>query len=281
MYHAKTGDGNHIEFYGESMNVDAKRRLRRVSQLHRALEQQEFVLHYQPVRNAVTGALVAAEALLRWNAPEEGLVPPNDFIPFAEETGLIVPIGEWVLRTACAQARAWQDAGFRSIRMAVNVSTHQLRQPGWFQTVVQALEETGLAPAQLELELTESAILHHDDVTAENLRALDEMGIGLSLDDFGTGYSSLAYLQRFPVRRVKIDRSFVQEIAPGQDAPLAEAILAMAKSLKLNVVAEGVETEYQAEYLCAHGCDELQGYLLSRPIPAQDFLRFLEKGKSE
>lgn len=282
MYCAKSDTGSHFRFYGKSMNLEAKTKLQLISRLHRALEHQEFILHYQPLRDTVTGALTAAEALVRWNAPDEGLVAPDNFIPIAEETGLIVPIGEWVLRTACAQARAWQDAGYRSIRMAVNVSAHQLRRPTWVQTVVQVLEDTGLGPAHLELELTESVIMQHDQAMADNMRALHAMGVGLSLDDFGTGYSSLSYLNRFPIGRLKIDRSFIREIKGDRDnAVLARAILALAKSLKLSVVAEGVETEFQAEFLREHGCDELQGYLLSRPVSAQDFYRFLEKEKNE
>ena len=207
---------------------------------------------------------------------------PTEFIPVAEETGLIVPIGEWVLRTACAQARVWQNEGFREIRIAVNVSPHQLRQPGWPETVARVLRETGLSPVHLELEMTETAILQHDDATTAALRELDDMGVGLALDDFGTGYSSLSYLRRYPFDRVKIDRSFVGDItADPHDAALTAAILAMAQSLDLQVVAEGVETLEQAEFLRERGCDELQGYLFSRPLPAEEFTRFLEQEKDE
>ena len=280
MHHAKTQGRSRFAFYSESMNLEAMKKLRLGSRLHGALERGEFLLNYQPLIDARSGALAGAEALLRWNDPDDGPISPMEFIPAAEESGAIIAIGEWVLRTACQQAREWTDAGFRSIRMAVNVSSHQLRQPTWVKTVERVLAETGLSPAQLELELTESAIVQHDDVTIENLRALDEMGIGLALDDFGTGYSSLSYLNSFPIDRVKIDRSFVMEIeTESDDAPIAAAIIAMAKSLNLKLVGEGVETEIQAKFLRDRGCDELQGYLLSRPLPAQDFVRFLEKEK--
>jgi EAL domain-containing protein (putative c-di-GMP-specific phosphodiesterase class I) len=225
---------------------------------------------------------MGAEALLRWRDPELGPVSPEEFIPIAEDTGLIAGIGDWVLRTACEQVAAWQAEGYQSLRIAVNVSSHQLRQPGWRQTVARTLEETGLSPAQLELEVTETAILQNDDVTRLALRELDDMGVGLCLDDFGTGYSSLSYLRRFPIHRVKIDRSFVGDItADPDDAAITSAILAMAQSLRLPVVAEGVETLEQAEFLRERGCDELQGYLFSKPVPPNEFVRFLEREKTE
>jgi diguanylate cyclase (GGDEF)-like protein len=282
MYHAKGHHRNNFQFYTEEMNTTAARKLHLANRLRNVLDRHELSLNYQPLRNAASGSLAGAEALLRWTDPETGPVGPDEFIPIAEDAGLIVEIGEWVLRTACAQARVWQNDGFRAIRIAVNVSAHQLRQPGWPETVARILRETGLSPAHLELEMTETAILQHDDATTTALRELDDMGVGLALDDFGTGYSSLSYLRRFPFDRVKIDRSFVGDItANPEDAVLTAAILAMAQSLDLQVVAEGVETLQQAEFLRERDCDELQGYLLSRPVPPQEFARFLEQEKRE
>jgi diguanylate cyclase len=282
MYHAKSHNGNNFQFYTEAMNATAARKLHLASRLRHALERQELTLHYQPIRDASTGAVCAAEALLRWHEPETGPVRPDEFIPIAEDSGLILRIGEWVLRNACAQVRSWQTEGFEAIRIAVNVSTHQLRQPSWPSVVASILEETGLSPGQLELELTESAILKHEDSTIQALAGLHDMGIGLALDDFGTGYSSLSSLRRFPIERVKIDRSFVGDItADPDDAALTTAILAMAQSLQLRVVAEGVETVEQADFLRARGCDELQGFLFSKPVPAAEFVRFLVRTKQE
>jgi diguanylate cyclase (GGDEF)-like protein len=281
MYWAKDRGRNNFQFYAKSMNAAAKRKLDLEKRLRRALERQEFSLVYQPVRETGSGRLTGAEALLRWQDPEIGAVSPDEFIPIAEETGLIIQIGAWVLRTACAQHRAWQAAGFRPVRLAVNLSGHQLRQPTFSGTVARNLQETGLSPAHLELEITESAIMQDDDVTITSLRKLDEMGIGLALDDFGTGYSSLSLLRHFPIGRVKIDRSFVREISTNSDdAALTAAIIAMAHSLHLRVVAEGVETPEQAFFLGERGCDELQGFLFSPGIPADEFVRFLEQEKS-
>jgi diguanylate cyclase (GGDEF)-like protein len=282
MYHAKSHNRNNFQFYTEEMNTVAARKLLIASRLRGALERGEFSLHYQPLRDAVSGKVSGAEALLRWNDPESGPVGPDEFIPIAEDTGLIIDIGEWVLRTACEQARAWHDEGFQDIRMAVNVSSHQFRQTGWSETVAEILREAGLSPAQLELEMTETAIMQNDDATMAALSELSDMGVGLALDDFGTGYSSLSYLRRFPIDRVKIDRSFVGDITSDpEDAAITAAILAMAQSLQLLVVAEGVETVEQADFLRERGCDELQGYLFSRPVPAADFVRFLERRKQK
>jgi EAL domain-containing protein (putative c-di-GMP-specific phosphodiesterase class I) len=210
------------------------------------------------------------------------MVSPVEFIPIAEDTGLIVAIGEWVLRTACGQARLWLDAGFEPLRMAVNVSGIQLQQESFTATAALALQESGLDPTQLEIEITESTIIESHGATARALASLDAMGIGLALDDFGTGYSSLAYLRRFPISRLKIDKSFVSEL-PGNvdDAALTSAIVTMAHELRLAVVAEGVETQEQAEYLRGIGCDHLQGYLFSKPVSAADFSRLLKPAKSE
>jgi diguanylate cyclase (GGDEF)-like protein len=276
MYNAKARRRNAFEFYTEQMNVIAARRLQVASRLSSAIECNRLVLNYQPLISSADGRITGAEALLRWDDPQLGSVSPNEFIPIADETGLIVAIGEWVLRTACSQARAWELAGHTDLRISVNVSSHELRQPGWHRAVRRVLEETGLTPAMLELEMTETAILQSDDVTSSTLFELDALGVGVALDDFGTGYSSLSYLKRFPIDRLKIDRSFVGDIAADpDDAALTSAILAMAKSLRLEVVGEGVETEEQARFLRERGCNELQGELYSPPLSAEEFERLV------
>jgi diguanylate cyclase (GGDEF)-like protein len=282
MYAAKSRGRNNYQFFSKSMNEAARRRQEIESRLRGALERDELSLHYQPVRDATSGDVRGAEALLRWCDPELGPLSPAEFVPIAEEAGLIGPIGEWVLRRACTQARAWQDAGFLPIRMAVNLSGHQLRLPSFGQTVARALHESGMSPSHLELEITESAIMQNDEATDASFRELYELGVGIVLDDFGTGYSSLSYLCRLPIRRLKIDRSFVAELpAKRDDVILAQTIIAMARSLGLGVVAEGVETLAQVECLRALGCDDLQGHLFSRAVPADAFERFLEREKRE
>jgi diguanylate cyclase (GGDEF)-like protein len=282
MYQAKSNHGNNFQFYTEAMNATAARKLHLASRLRHALAHDQLELNYQPIRDARSGEVCAAEALLRWYEPEMGVVGPEEFIPIAEDTGLILNIGEWVLRSACAQVRSWQDEGYEPIRIAVNVSTHQLRQPSWLQLVARILAETGVSAHHLELELTESAILAHEDATIRALAELHDMGVGLVLDDFGTGYSSLSSLRRFPIERVKIDRSFVGDITDDpDDAALTTAILSMAQGLQLRVVAEGVETREQADFLRERGCHELQGFLFSPPVTAAEFARFLARNKSE
>jgi diguanylate cyclase (GGDEF)-like protein len=282
MRHAKSRGGNHYQFCSELMNESASRKLRLRSRLGGALERQELTLHYQPVRDTRTGRISGAEVLLRWHDPEMGLVPPSEFIPIAEETGLIVPIGKWVVRAACEQAKEWQDQGFRPIRIAVNVSVHQLSDGAWAENVFAILQETGLSSKNLELEITETVIMRDDPAIMSTFASLEQGGLSIVLDDFGTGYSSLSYLRRFPIHGVKIDRSFVSEITQNdEDAAITMAILAMARSLNLRVVAEGVETEEQATFLRARGCDELQGYLISRPVPPEEFQRFLDPEKPD
>jgi diguanylate cyclase len=282
MYQAKNNHGNNFQFYTEAMNATAARKLHLASRLRHAPAQRQLEIVYQPIRDAQTAEVCAAEALLRWHDPELGAVAPEEFIPIAEDTGLILSIGEWVLRSACAQLSRWRSEGFAPIRIAVNVSTHQLRQPSWPQLVARILAETGVSADQLELELTESAILAHEEVTIRVLAELHAMGVGLVLDDFGTGYSSLSSLRRFPIERVKIDRSFVGDITDDpDDAALTTAILSMARGLELRVVAEGVETREQAEFLRERGCHELQGFLFSPPVSAAEFVRFLRLVKSD
>ncbi len=273
MYFAKGRGRNGFQFYSEEMNRTRSSQIEIESRLRGALERDEFQIFYQPILDAETGEVTAAEALLRWVDCDGRFIPPDEFIPVAEETGLIVPIGKWVFRTACAQAQRWRDEFGRSIRIGVNVSGHQIREPGMLDMVRGTIEETGVGPEQVELELTESTIMQDDSLTVHTLRELRAMGIGLSLDDFGTGYSSLSYLRRFTIDRVKIDRSFVTELPENpDDAALTSAIIAMAHGLRLKVVAEGVETARQALFLRQRGCDELQGYLFGRPCPEDEFV---------
>ena len=279
MYRAKDRGRNNFQFYAPSMNRYATERLSLESQLRQALAADEFALHYQPKVDLRTGEMVGAEALLRWY-PGKGkaAVPPSAFIPLAEETGLIVPIGEWVLQTACAQIRALQDAGLPPLRVAVNLSARQFK-PATITTVVgDALAASGLDPGMLELELTESVVMQDPEEAAGVLRDLKDMGLHLSIDDFGTGYSSLSYLQRFPVDHLKIDQSFVRDIhTDADDRAIVTAVIALAHSMKLKVVAEGVETPEQLAFLREHRCDIMQGYLFSRPVSGDDVLELLTK----
>jgi diguanylate cyclase (GGDEF)-like protein/PAS domain S-box-containing protein len=281
MYHAKDQGRNNFQFYSASMNVLSFERLTIENKLRKALERGEFVLYHQPRLDLSTGKIVGLEALIRWKSPEIGIVPPAQFIQLAEETGLIVPIGEWVLGTACAQSRAWRDAGYPAIRISVNISGRQFRQKDIGENVSRIVRETGADPRQVELELTESIIMKNEEETIKTLHALKDLGLNLSIDDFGTGYSSLSYLKRFPIDYLKIDRSFIRDVTTSpDDAAITRAIIAMAHSLKLKVVAEGVEKEDQMEFLRAEGCDEMQGFFFSPPVPAESFIRLVEEGKS-
>jgi diguanylate cyclase (GGDEF)-like protein/PAS domain S-box-containing protein len=266
MYHAKERGRNNYQFYAESMNAVALRRLILEGKLRRALDQDEFALHYQPKISAREGRLVGLEALLRWRDPEHGLTLPGVFIPIAEETGLIGPLGEWALREACAQAVSWRERGLPAVPVSVNLSIHQFRGGTLARRVLAILEESGMDPRALELEITESVLMNDGGAVASELAALRERGVQVSLDDFGTGYSSFAYLRRLPVDALKIDRSFVADIASDADAAaLVAAIVSMGRALRLRVTAEGVETEAQRELLVRMGCDELQGFLFDRP----------------
>jgi predicted signal transduction protein with EAL and GGDEF domain len=279
MYSAKKLGRNNAQYYSAEMNVKAMERLVLENGLHHALERNEFLLHYQPQVDLRTGEIAGMEALVRWQHPELGLVSPAMFIPVAEDSGLIVSIGEWVLRTACAQNKAWQLAGFKPISVAVNLSARQFRQPDLAEMVAGILAETGLDSACLELELTESLVMQDVEKTIATLSKLKAMGIKLSIDDFGTGYSSLSYLKRFPIDTLKIDQSFVRDITTDpDDAAIAKAIISMAHDMQLRVIAEGVETEAQKTFLQQRHCDEMQGYLFSRPVPAEAFETLLRDG---
>jgi len=277
MYQAKDQGRNAYGFYTQALTENANQRLEMETKLRRALERDEFVLHYQPQISLTDGRLIGAEALVRWQRNGEGLIPPNQFIPLAEETGLIVPLGEWVLREACAQWAGWLRDGGAPITLAVNISPRQFRQQDLVRVVERVLAETGLPASALELELTEGALMHQGMEAETTLRELKKLGGSLSIDDFGTGYSSLAYLKRFPIDRLKIDQSFVRDISvDANDSELVSTIIAMGRNLKLQVLAEGVETQEQLAFLVEKGCDAYQGYLFSRPVPAEVFSTLLE-----
>ncbi len=279
MYQAKELDRNNFQFFSSEMNVKVLERMILENSMRKALEREEFFLVYQPQVDARSGLISGMEALLRWQHPDLGLLAPDKFIHLAEETGFIVPIGEWVLHTACQQNRSWQQQGLPPVRVAVNLSAKQFGQYHLDEMVSATLMETGLEPKWLELEITESAIMKNAEQTAIILRKLKEMGISLAIDDFGTGYSSLAYLKLFPISRLKIDRSFVQDITTNpDDAAIAKTIISIAQTLKLSVIAEGVETRAQMELLSFNNCIEMQGYLFSRPVPAEQFVELLRDG---
>jgi diguanylate cyclase (GGDEF)-like protein/PAS domain S-box-containing protein len=278
MYRAKKLGRNNFQFYTPAMNEDSLERVRIESALRNALERHEFVLHYQPQVDLQTGRIVGMEALIRWKHPELGMVPPSRFIGIAEDTGLIVPIGAWVMRTACAQNKAWQDAGLGRLRVAVNLSARQFSAADLVPGIEAVLADTGLDPSCLELELTESLFMSDVTPAVELLHRMKALGINLSIDDFGTGYSSFSYLSRFPIDVLKIDRSFVNDIThDANDAAIVASIIALAHNLRLSVIAEGVETAEQLDYLRHQGCDEMQGYYFSKPLPAHEFEKLLRQ----
>jgi diguanylate cyclase (GGDEF)-like protein/PAS domain S-box-containing protein len=278
MYAAKRNGKNQFQFYNKAMNANAKERLMMESQLRNALEHKELQLHYQPQMELDNGRVVGVEALLRWQSKKLGNVPPDTFIPIAEDSGLIIPIGEWVLRTACTQLKAWQDTGVPIERVAVNISVRQFMHPRFFELVKQVIEDTGLDAESLELEITESLLMQDVETAIHLLRELKAIGIQLAIDDFGTGYSSLSYLKRYPIDRLKVDKAFVQDITTNfQDAAITKAVIAMGNNMDLRVIAEGVETEEQLHYLVDKQCHEVQGYYLSKPIPAHEVCLFIEE----
>jgi diguanylate cyclase (GGDEF)-like protein/PAS domain S-box-containing protein len=266
MYHAKASGRNNYQFFAERMNVAAARHFDLETSLRGALERSEFTLFYQPIVCTASRAVKGMEVLLRWRRPGHGLVAPDDFIPMLEENGMIVPVGEWVIRAACEQAVAWRRAGLREVPLAVNLSARQFMHRGLIESIRRIVSETGIDPAMLEFEITETALMQHGQQTLETLEQISTMGIRLSIDDFGTGYSSLAYLKRFPVDKIKIDRAFVRDLeTSSEDRAIVAAIMALAGSLQLSVVAEGVETEAQLALLREHGCGFAQGYLFAKP----------------
>jgi diguanylate cyclase (GGDEF)-like protein len=278
MYHAKESGRANYQFFSAQMTERVSRRLSTETDLRRALERGEFALHYQPLIDLAAGRVSGAEALLRWPQNEHRLMSPTEFIPIAEDTGLIIPLGEWVLLEACSQAQVWQ-ARHPGLKISVNLSARQFRQKDLIGMIERVLGETGLPPALLELELTESMLMHHAEETIGILTRLDEMGVRLAIDDFGTGYSSLSYLKRFPIHSLKIDRSFVRDISTDpDDAAIVTAIVAMARSLNLDVTAEGVETDEQAAFLRSLACHHAQGYHFGRPMSAQEFAARLALG---
>jgi diguanylate cyclase (GGDEF)-like protein/PAS domain S-box-containing protein len=282
MYQAKENGRQNYQFFKPSMNVRAVERQSIEESLRRALERQEFALEYQPKVNLSTGKITGAETLIRWLHPTRGLVPPSQFIPVAEDCGLILPIGNWVLREACRQAQAWVNEGLPLSTIAVNISAMEFRNEHFLAGVFAILEDTGLDPRALELELTESVLMKHAESAESILKLLRERGVQVAVDDFGTGYSSLSYLTKFPIDALKIDQSFVRQITGSRDESIiVTAVISMGRSLKLRVVAEGVETEAELAFLQAHQCDEAQGYYFSRPVPSEQFAGLLAPGRSE
>jgi diguanylate cyclase (GGDEF)-like protein len=276
MYHVKKARRNDFELFTAEMKLFFPRRLALENELRKALERKQFVLHYQPQVDVMSGELTGVEALLRWHHPEKGMVMPSEFIPLAEETGLIVPLGRWVLHEACSQNKAWQRQGLRAPRVAVNISGVQFQQKDLVDSIAQALRVSGLDPRCLELEITESVIMHNASEAIVMLEKLGQMGVDISIDDFGTGYSSLSYLKRFSIDKLKIDQAFIRNVSSDQDdAAIVKAIIALAHSLRLRVVAEGVEHAEQLQFLRSLGNDEYQGYFHSRPLPAAELERYL------
>lgn len=277
MYQAKE-EGDDFRFYSPEMNLRAHETLELEADLRRALERGEMCLHYQPEIDLTSGRIVGAEALLRWQHPQRGMISPAVFIPLAEETGLILALGEWVLTSVCAQIRSWQAQGLPAVPVAVNLSARQFRKNDLAETVRLILHQSGLDPRLLKLELTESMIMQEPPAATATMQQLKRLGVGLALDDFGTGYSSLNYLRRFPVDVLKIDRSFISDVASDPSAAaVATSIVAIAHSLGLQAIAEGVETREQLDFLCRCGCDSCQGFYFSRPVPAEEFAHLLRQ----
>jgi diguanylate cyclase (GGDEF)-like protein/PAS domain S-box-containing protein len=276
MYHAKAQGRGNYQFFTAELQQATLRRIAIENELRAAVERRQFELHYQPQLDLRTGRLSGVEALVRWRHPERGLIPPAEFIPTAEETGLIAPLGDWVLQEACRQLAAWQARGLSGLRMSVNLSAHQFLDPRLPQRIQEILAASGLSPEDLDLEVTESMSMHTPEDTVTMMEALTAHGMTLSIDDFGTGYSSLSYLKMFPIRTLKIDRSFVSDIETDpNDAQICDVAVLLAHKLELEAVAEGVETEAQLKHLLSIGCEKVQGYLISRPLPAENAETFI------
>jgi diguanylate cyclase (GGDEF)-like protein/PAS domain S-box-containing protein len=280
MYRAKAQGRNNSQFFTAEMKTHASERLRLESEMRAALKNNEFLLHYQPQVDTLSGEIIGLETLVRWQHPEKGLIPPGVFIPVAEDSGLIVPLGEWIMKEACKQYRKWQDTGLEPVRIAVNLSGRQFVRQDLRGMVEKVLDDAGIAPSAIELELTESTIMEHVEETVETLKTLRDLGVHLSIDDFGTGYSSMAYLKRFTIDKLKIDQSFVRDLATdSDDAAIVIATIAMAHALNLTVIAEGVETEEQLQFLKENGCEQMQGYYFSRPLPVEKITELLRSGQ--
>ena len=272
IHQAKKNGGGSYQVYHHDLSALISKQMAMINGLKQALDEEEFELHYQPVYRLSDNSLVACEALLRWRHPEGNLVPPVDFIPLAEESGLIVPIGSWVIHEACRQNRSWANDGYATVPVAVNLSARQLRSHDIVSVIKDALEQFKLDSSNLSVELTESMMMDNPEKVIKILKRLEDMGVTIAIDDFGTGYSSLSYLQSFPVNVVKIDRSFVQVIGEGQgEAVITNAIIQLGHSMGFRVLAEGIETEFQRQYLIQHGCDLVQGFHFGRPVPAAEF----------
>ncbi len=278
LVRAKETGRDAYSFFTESMDSEVREKMAILTQMRGAIERGEFAVYYQPQVCLKTGAMVGAEALLRWDNPALGKVMPSRFIPLAEEFGLINGIGEWVLDTVCGQVRQWQDAGLGALKVAVNLSARQFEQDATVSLVQQALARYGIDAACLGLEITEGTVMNDPDRAVATLGRLKQIGVLVSLDDFGTGYSSLGYLKRFPIDTLKIDKSFVDDVTDNShDAAIALSVISLAHNLNMKVIAEGVETAAQRDFLAAHGCDEMQGYLFSRPVPAEAFAALLKR----
>jgi diguanylate cyclase (GGDEF)-like protein len=277
MYHAKAQGKNNFKFFTEDINKSTVERFLLENRFRQALDKLEFHLNYQPKISMATGKITGMEALLRWYHPDQGNVKPGLFIPLAEETGLVVPLGAWALREACRQNKEWQDMGLRPLKVSVNLSPRQFREKALIGQIREVLDETDLDPKYLMIEITESTIIERMDDTLKTLKALRDMGLGVSIDDFGTGYSSLNYLHRFPLDELKIDGSFIANLSNKENRKVVNAIITLAKGLNHTVVAEGVETEEHLEYLRSNDCDEVQGYLFSKPLNPVNFYALLKK----
>jgi diguanylate cyclase (GGDEF)-like protein len=272
MYKSKERSGNSYHFFSEGMDTRTFESVKLENALYKALKQKELVIYYQPQINCKTNEIKGVEALLRWNHPEHGMISPDKFIPIAEETGLIVPIGEWVLKEACRQLKEWHDQGYPLISVSVNLSVRQFEQSNLFSIVKNVLKKVELSPEYLHLELTENLIVKNTELTLKTMKKLKGLGINIAIDDFGTGYSSLGYLKNLPISTLKIDKSFVQDMTK-DDAAITNTIIMLAKNLNLDVIAEGVETKEQAEFLSARNCYLMQGYFFSRPMMAEDIAK--------
>jgi EAL domain-containing protein (putative c-di-GMP-specific phosphodiesterase class I) len=282
MYRAKDLGRNNFQFHTKELTARISDRLSLDAGLRRALDRGELFLNYQPQFDLATGQVIGMEALIRWDHPERGVMLPAPFITLAEDNGLIVPIGAWVIHTACRHNKLLQDAGLAPIKVAVNLSVRQFRQKGLVKAITAIMGDIGLEPKYLELELTESMVMHSADEVIRTLWELQHMGVQLSVDDFGTGYSSLSYLKRFPVQRLKIDKSFVRDIgADADDTAIVQSVIALGHALKMKVVAEGVETEEQRAFLEVSGCDEAQGFHLGKPMPFEEMLQMLSSARLE